>query len=496
MPLYIGHDVGTGGVKSALVDTDGRLLASHVAEYPLLHPLPGWAEQDPEDWWEAVCEGSRAVVKGVDPREIEGMAFAGQMLTLVSMDAGGHPTRPAISWLDHRADAEARRITRRFGGKTLLQRVVASAPTGKDLVAKVSWLQRHEPEVHRATAAYGDATSYLVARATGRLGLDTTAAGGTGLYGGRKRQWSRLLARLVRFPLDRMPPVRPCAEIAGPLTTDAADAMGLPAGVPVAMGMADIPAAALGSGAMRNGEGHVYLGTSAWVGVAVDREKHVPAAGIASVPSAAARGFLMIAESETAGACRDWFQAQVAPLTDSLAGAAPPGCDGLLFLPWFFGERSPVPDSQLRGGFVGLSIKHKRAHLARAVLEGVALNLRLILQAIDSTGCRQPGLRAIGGGAQSDLWCQIVADVTGERITRTKHPQFAGAIGAGLLAAVATGAFPDLEAAAASVQIDRETLPTPGSGAIYKPLHRAFTELVPAARRASRTLERCRSEDE
>jgi xylulokinase len=491
MKLYVGHDLGTSGNKTVLVDAAGALVASHVDRYPLRHPRPDRAEQDPEDWWRAVCVGSRAVTAGVDPSRIAGVAFAGQMLALVPMDASGRPTRPAISWLDHRAEAEARRITRRFGGRAVLQRVAAGAPTGKDLVAKVAWLRRHEPAVHRATAAYGDATSYLVARATGRLGLDPTAAGGTGLFGGRKRQWSPVLARLVGFPLGRMPPVRPGTDVA-PLTAAAAAALGLPAGLPVATGLADIPAAALGSGAMRSGQGHVYLGTSAWVGVIVDRPRHVPAAGIASVPSPAPRGALLIAESETGGACRDWFADRVAPLTDALAGAAPPGSDGLLFLPWLFGERAPIPDSRLRGGYAGLSMAHEQAHLARAVLEGVALNVREILQAIDRTVRRQPGLRAIGGGVQSELWLQILADVTGERITRTHHPRFAGAIGAALLAAVATGAFPDLEAAAAQVRVQGDTHPTPGSEAIYGPLHEAYRALVPAARRAGGILERSR----
>jgi xylulokinase len=373
----------------------------------------------------------------------------------------------------------------------VLQLVAAGAPTGKDLVAKVAWLRRYEPRVHRATAAYGDATAYLVARATGRLGLDPTAAGGTGLFDPRRRRWSAPLARLVGFPLHRMPPVRSCTDVA-PLTDEAAAALGLPAGLPVATGMADIPAAALGSGAVGRGQGHVYLGTSAWVGVAVDRPRHLPGKGIASVPSPAPRGALMIAESETGGACRDWFGDRIAPLTDALAGAAPPGSDGLLFLPWLYGERAPVPDSRLRGGYAGLSMAHDQAHLGRAVLEGVALNVREILQAIDRAVRRRPGLRAIGGGVQSDLWVQILSDVSGERITRTRHPRFAGAIGAALLAAVATGVFPDLEAAATRVQVQGDTHPTPGSQAIYEPLHEAYRALVPASRRVGGILGRFR----
>lgn len=487
--LFIGHDLGTGGDKAVLVDVaTGRALASHVATYGLDQPSPGRAEQDPADWWRAVCEGTRAVAAGVDPGRIKGLAFAGQMLALVPMDRRGKPTRPAISWLDHRAEAQAQRLTRRLGGRRVVQALAGGQPTGKDLVPKIAWLAEQEPRVHAATAAYGDATSYLVARATGRLAMDPTAAGATGILHVSRRVWSRTLAKLVGFPLERMPPLVPSTTVAGSLTAQAAQELGLPAGLPVAMGMADIPAAAVGSGATAPGEGHVYLGTSSWIGVTLARPKSVARAGIASVPSAARTGCLLIAESETAGACRDWFAEQVAPLDDALAGGAPPGSDGLLFAPWLFGERSPIPDSGLRGAFVGLSMKHTRAHLARAVLEGVALNLKWILDVIDRTGVRRPGLRAIGGGTQSDLWLQILADVTGETIVPLAEPRLAGAVGAALIAAVAVGALPDVAAIHSRVRTRDPVRPDAAAMRRYDGHYRALQALAPALSRASRDL--------
>lgn len=489
--MYIGHDLGTGGNKTVLVDLEGRVHAEHIARYGLDHPRPGWAEQNPDDWWEAATEGVRAVTEGVDPRRLRGMAYAGQMLALVPMDANGVPTRPALSWLDHRADAQAARLVRRMGGPRMVKRLAGAVPSGKDLVAKLAWIRECEPAVHALTAGYGDATSYLVAQSTGRLAMDPTAAGATGVFDLDKRRWSRILSKLTGLDVRKMPPVVPSSSIAGTLTAAAAKQMDVPAGLPVAMGMADIPAAAVGSGAVANGEAHVYLGTSAWIGVSLDAPRNIPHAGIVSAPSAAPAGCLMIAESETAGACRDWIGAQLdVEAPEILAEKAPPGSDGLLFCPWMFGERSPVSDARIRAAFLNLSLTHTRAHMARAVLEGVALNIRWILDEIDATGCRKPGLRAIGGGARSDLWLQILADVTGSDVHRVAAPQLAGAVGAALMAAVAVGDLPNVAAIGDRVQIDATFRPRRDLAGTYEPLYQAMRQVTPALSRLGLGLRR------
>ena len=196
MAYFIGHDLGTGGNKTVLVNERGQVFSSHIERYPLHHPAPLRVEQEPEDWWRAVCAGTREVLAraNVPASELAGMAFAGQMLTLVPLDRAGAPTRRALSWLDARAGDEARRIVRRLGGERVVELLAGGSPSGKDLVAKVAWLAAHEPETHAKTAAYGDATSFLVARATGELSLDVTAAGATGLLDVQTRRWSRLLS--------------------------------------------------------------------------------------------------------------------------------------------------------------------------------------------------------------------------------------------------------------------------------------------------------------
>lgn len=495
MAFFVGHDLGTGGNKAVLVNAEGCVLAEHAEPYPLDHPRRDWAEQDPRHWWRAVTACTSAVVAraGVSPRDVSGLGFAGQMLSLVPLDATGVPTRPSIIWMDARAQAQADRISRRLGGRRVLRRIAGASPTGKDIVAKVAWLVEHEPEVASRTAYYADATAYLVARATGHVFLDPTAAGATGLLDVRTRRWSRLLARLASFPLDRMPPLLSSTRVAGELTREAAKELGLHPGTPVAMGMADIPAAAVGSGAVDPGDAHVYLGTSSWIGVTTRRPKSVARSGIAAVPSADSATCLMIGESETAGACRDWLARCLGPLPrgetlDGMAARVEPGAGGLMFLPWMFGERSPVPDTRVRGGFVNLSLDHGREHLVRALYEGTALNLRWILDACASAGERCPTLRAIGGGAASDTWLSILADVVGRPVERTSHPTQAGAVGSALVAAIATGDLADVRALKPFVRVQRRFEPNATTAAVYHEAYEVFRELHAPLSRAGRLV--------
>ena len=279
--------------------------------------------------------------------------------------------------------------------------------------------------------------------------------------------------------------------IVGGVSEAAAEQLGLPAGTPVAMGLADIPAAAVGSGAVEAGDAHVYLGTSSWIAVTLSRPRHVPAAGIVSVAAADPDACLMIAESETAGACRDWLISQLGlddEAFERAAAEAPPGSGDLLFCPWMFGERSPYPDHEIRGAFVNLSLEHDRAHMARAVLEGVALNLRWILAEIDGTRVRKEGLRAIGGGAHSDTWLQVIADACRETVTRVREPRLAGAVGAALVAAVAVGALPGVPAIKERVKVERSFEPSPSTAGTYEGAYNALREIAPCLSRAARSL--------
>jgi len=492
----IGHDIGTGGCKSVLAGTDGELLATGFEPYPIYHPRANWAEQDPGDWWRAAATATRRLMgeSGIDPARVVGMGFAGQMLGVVPMGVDGVPLRRAIIWLDSRADEQAARIIRRFGGRRVVIRVAGAEPSGKDVVCKLAWLREKEAEVFRSTHYFLDATGYLVYRATGEMVIDHTGAGGTGIIAVRNRQWSRLLAKLVGLPLEKMPPIRSSIDIVGTLRDVAAREMGLVSGTPIIAGMADIPAAAVGSGALEDGDAHINIGTSSWLCLSVARPRRLGKNGIAPVVSADPEMFLMIGESETAGACLGWFadnlyhpdvaregrgDGDVFQALDEIVEGMEPGAGRMLFAPWMFGERSPVTDTSVRASFVNLSLEHGRDHMLRAIYEGVAYNLRWLLDAAAGVGLACDPLRAIGGGAKSDVWMQIIADVTRRRVEAVEHPQEAGAMGCALAAALAVGERGPFREIKKAVRVRRSFEPREDCCPIYDELYEAFRCIYP-----------------
>ncbi len=506
-PLWLGYDAGTGGTKAVLIDSAANVFGASFCEYPLYHPAPHWAEQDPEDWWQAVVSCTRALLaaSGVAPERVAGIGFAGQMLGLVPMRADGSPQGMAVSWMDSRGDAQAARIIRNFGGKRVVELVAGGIPTGKDVIAKMLWFKEERPDDFAVISKFLDATGYLVFRATGRMVVDHTGAGGTGLIGTRKRDWSRALLGLVGMPPEKLPPVLSSIEVAGGLGEDAATAMGLAAGTPVIAGMADIPAAATGSGALEHGDGHIYLGTSSWLCLSVAKPKSLGKVGIASVPSPDPDMFVMIGESEMAGACVDWFLRElgrnvtaeaarlgrsVYDVLDERIEDSEPGARNLVFAPWMFGERSPVADTTLHGAWFNLGMEHGQDDLMRAIYEGVAYNIRWLLEAVGKAGYPCPSLRAIGGGAKSDTWMQVIADVTGRRVDAVRDPQQAGAVGVALAGAVALGVLADYKDIKRVVRVRRSFEPRVKYRARYDQLFRVFQDTYPALSRAGRALNR------
>ncbi len=503
--FYAGFDIGTGGCKGVLASADGELMASAFRSYPLSHPRPGWAEQEAGDWWKAVCACTRRMLEegSVDPAGAAGIAFAGQMLGVVPVDGEGSPLRPAIIWLDSRAEKQAASIIRRFGGRRAIMRLAGAVPSGKDVVCKLAWLRENEPGLYRSTHHFLDATGYLVGRATGRLVMDHTGAGGTGILDARRREWSRLFAWALGLDLGKLPPVCSSIEVVGGLKKEAAEDMGLPPGTPVIAGMADIPAAATGSGALGDGDAHMSIGTSSWLCLSVRRRTNLGRNGIAAVVSPDPEMFLLIGESETAGACLEWFAREMAVALprgggggeegflrrlDAVAAGVEPGAGRLLFAPWMFGERSPVPDSSVRAAFVNLGLEHGWEHMLRAVYEGVAFNLRWLLDAAASAGYACDPLRAIGGGAASDVWMQVVADVTGRCVEAVEHPRQAGAMGCALAAAVATGAIPSFKAIRDAVRVRKVFHARGGVRETYDRLYGVFRDLYAGLAGACRRL--------
>ncbi|MBC7261512.1 MAG: hypothetical protein H5T63_05820, partial [Chloroflexi bacterium] len=449
----IAHDVGTGGNKAVLVDTEGNVHATAFAPYPIHYPRPDWAEQDPEDWWRAVATTTRQVLEAAQaaPRDVLCMVYTTQMLGIIPMSADGKALRPAIIWLDARAPEQAERIMRKFLGRKVFAWIAGAELSGKDGLPKLLWLKEHEPQVYQEMTCFLDVNGYLIYRTTGNMVFEWSCASAFG-FDLKKKDWLRGIIRYIGLDMDKFLPLVRSMDQAGKLTAAAAQECGLLEGTPIFGGVGDAPGAAVGAGAVMEGDGHIYLGTSGWVGVTTHKTptgRH----GVATLQSADPDKALLFAEMETAGACLKWiadefYKAEQADpnipnvyaLMDAKVETIPPGSDFLICTPWLYGERAPIADTWVRGTFFNLSADHTREHLLRAVYEGVAYNLRWMIDIVEKTfGFPLPTLRIIGGGARGKPWMQIIADVTGRRVETVANPQEAGAVGAALTAAVGLG---------------------------------------------------------
>lgn len=493
MDTLLAYDVGTSGTKAVLMTPTGQILATAYEPHPTRYPRPLWAEQDPEDWWRTVARTTRSLLTGagLKPSRILGMAFTSQMINLIPVGASGDPIRSCISWLDGRAVDEARRIVRRMGGPHIFVAIVGGLPTGKDVLPKMLWLRRHEPDVFKGAAHLIDCGSYLLWKATGRIVVEWSVASVTGLFNLKTKEWDKTLMRFFGLPPDLFPELVQSTDRVGGLIPSAAADLGLPTGLPVFAGCGDGLAAPVGAGAVGEGDGHLTLGTSGFVGV-ITRRRLKGKRGIATLQSADPEKLLLIGETETAGVCLRWAAEQlfgeVSPgeayrHMDEAVLANPPGARNLIFTPWMYGERAPVADERLRASFVNLGINHTRADMTRAIYEGVAYNLRWMLDSIrDLFGFPLESLRVIGGGAKSPVWCQILADVTGRQLEIMPSPQEASAVGAGLLAAVGLGLYPSIESLRDLIQPDRIIGPNPEAQGVYQRSYEVFRKIHKALR--------------
>ena len=436
MTVLVGLDVGTTGVKALAISPDGAVVAGAEEEYPLSTPHPGWAEQDPDDWWAA----SERALSRLDVGEVAGIGLSGQMHGLVLLDDAGRVLRPAILWNDQRTAAECDEIEDRLGLARLVELTGNRALTGFT-APKLLWVRNNEPDVYGRVAHVLLPKDYVRLRLTGERAIDVADASGTLLFDVAGRRWSGEVLSALEIPPEWLPPALESPATSGE-TRD---------GVPVAAGAGDQAAGAVGVGVDRPGPVSVVLGTSGVVFAALpeyaaDREARVHLFCHAVPGAWHAMGVMLSA----AGSLR-WFRDAAAPdapfgaLTEA-AEAWAPGAEGLLFLPYLAGERTPHADPDARGAFAGLSLRHDRGALARAVLEGVAYALRDSLELLAALGVRPEVGRVSGGGARSDLWLRIVASVLGIPLERTVVEEGA-AYGAAVLGGVAAGAFESVEEA-------------------------------------------------
>lgn len=507
MDYLLAHDVGTGEHKAALVTAHGRVVATAYEPYTTHYPHPLWAEQDPEDWWRAVASTTQRVlqVSGARPGEILGLSFSTSITNVIPLDAQARPLRPCIFWLDGRAGEEARMVMRKLGGSTIFAMIAGTAITGKDFLAKYLWLKRHEPDIYAQAMAIVDMSSYLLYRATGRLVYEWSAASATGVFNLKTKVWDMAAMRLFGCDPSKFPDLIRPSERVGGLKPEAAAELGLLAGTPVFGGAGDVMTAAVGAGAVREGDGYLYLGSSGFFGIITSRQV-TGKRGIVTIQSADPNKLLLLAETETVGACLKWAakelygaeaSASIYQRMDGDVAGAAPGAGGLIFTPWMYGERCPVADESVRAAFINLGTNHTRPQMTRAIYEGVAYNVRWMLESVaDLYGFRPDPLRVIGGGAKGLPWLQTIADVTGRTLESAPNPQEAAAVGAAFIAAVGLGIYPSLEAIKSLMPAGHVVKPDPAPRATYDELYAAYRQVYRSLRGLYRTLNRPKEQAE
>jgi xylulokinase len=488
MAYVIGIDASTTATKAVLVDDAGSVVATGVVEYGYDIPQPRWSEQSPDLWWDGTVGAIRAVLSrsGVAAEDVAAIGLTGQMHGLVLLDAAGEVLRPAILWNDQRTAHACDEIREAVGPERLI------AITGNDALTgftapKLVWVRDHEPDIWARVAHVLLPKDYVRLRLTGEYALDKADGAGTILFDLEARDWSPAVLDALRIDPAWLPPTFEGPTVTGGVSTSAAAATGLRAGTPVVAGGGDQAANAGGVGAVSPGVVALSLGTSGVVFATTDAPLRDPRGQVhAFCHAAPGRWHLMTVMLSAAGSLR-WFRDALAPGADfgelaAAAGEVRAADDGLFFLPYLTGERSPHPDPLARGAFVGLTVSHDRRHLTRAVLEGVAFGLRDGLDQMIGTGMAAPAqIRASGGGTASAVWCQILADVLRAEIATVSTTEGA-AYGAGLLAAVGAGWFPDVDGATAAF-VTATTVAAPGSAAAvdaYVDAHEAYRGLYPA----------------
>ncbi|MBM6887582.1 xylulokinase [Pseudoflavonifractor phocaeensis] len=505
MAYLIGVDLGTSGTKTALFDQEGRTIASCTRTYPLSQPQNGWAEQEPEEWWQAARETIRGVLEqsGISPEEVKGVGLSGQMHGLVMLDGEGRVLRPSILWCDGRTGRECGEITERVGKQRLIQLTANPALTGFT-AGKILWVRRHEPELYAKCRHILLPKDYLRYKLTGEFATEVSDASGMNLLDVANRCWSGEVLEKLDIDPALLGKLYESTDLTGTVTAAAAAETGLAPGTPVAGGAGDNAAAAMGTGVVRAGRAFVTLGTSGVVFAHADQVSIDPGGRVHTFCAAVPGAWTVMSCTLAAGLSLQWFRNQfcaeerrqaeaegVDPydIMTQEAERSPIGANRLLYLPYLMGERSPLLDEKARGAFIGLSAMHQRGDLIRAVMEGVSYSQRQCLDILREMGVAPDHIMACGGGGRSPFWRQMLADVLGCTVQTAWAAQEGPALGAAILAGVCAGVYPDVPTACdAIVHSDQSCSPQPEAGGRYEPFYRLYTSLYPALRGSFETL--------
>jgi xylulokinase len=497
---FLGIDVGTGGTRAVVLDMEGRVVASATVEHqPFASPQVGWAEQDARDWWRASVAAVREVLSqgAVRAEDVEAVGLSGQMHGAVLLDKRDEVLRPSIIWCDQRTEAQCRALTDKIGPARLIELTCNPALTGFTL-PKMMWVREHEPDVWRRVRSVLLPKDYVRLQLTDEKATDVADASGTLLFDVARRDWSREMMDAASIDERLLPRAYESHEITGSITAVAAEATGLRAGTPVVAGAGDQAAGAVGMGIVRAGTVSATIGTSGVV-FAVTEQPSLDAGGRVHTFCHAIPGrWHVMGVTQAAGLSLRWFRDQFGAgpengrdpyerLTEEAASVAP-GAGGALWTPYLMGERTPHLDPHARASLVGLTASHTRAHIIRAILEGVAFSLRDTFEIFKEMNVPVETVRLGGGAARSALWRQIQADVYGREVT-TVEAEEGAAYGAALLAGVGSGAWPTVDAACDSVvRVASVISPQPSAVEIMDQQYKAYRALYPALRAITERL--------
>jgi xylulokinase len=492
-PYIIAHDLGTTGNKATLYNQEGELVSSAFYGYDTEYAHPNWAEQDPEDWWQAVCTSTRCLLNqaGVPGDQISGIVFSGQMMACVPLDSHAKPLRKAIIWADQRATVQEKWVSERISADDVYQ-ISGHRLSASYSLCKILWLRDNQPEIYRAAFRFTHAKDAIVARLTGNFVTDYSDASGMNLLDLSQGRWSERILSATGIEVNQLPEIHYSNEIVGYVRPEIADEAGVLAGTRVVIGGGDGPCAAAGAGVVAPGIAYNYIGSSSWIAVAASQPVLDPFLQTFTFCHIVPGMFTPTGTMQAAGASYQWLRNQlcqaemqiaeksgesVYELMNEEAEKSPAGAKGLIFLPYLMGERSPRWNPKARGGFIGLTIRHTRVDMIRAVLEGVTFNLRIILEAFLKQGLEVKSIRVIGGGARGRFWNQLMADIYGLPIDRLAILEEATSMGAALAGGVATGLYPDFSVAEKMNQVIETFYPRTQFHAVYNQLYPIYDEI-------------------
>ncbi|HYQ87460.1 MAG TPA: xylulokinase [Bacteroidota bacterium] len=494
--LLLGLDVGTTGVKGLIINVKGEVLAMASSDYPLSTPMPNWAEQDPEDWWNATVRVVRKLTRssGVTAKDIAGVGISGQMHSLVLLDRNLAVLRPAILWCDTRTDRECRWINEKIGLERLRETVANRALEGFTL-PKILWVRSNEPAIYDRIHKVLLPKDYIRFRMTGVISTDVSDASGTLLLDVRKRVWSEPMLSAAGIPAEWLPQVIESTDIGGRISAAAASASGLIAGTPVVGGGGDNACAAVGTGVVKKGRLLASIGTSGVVLAHIDSMKGDPGMRVHTFCHSVPRCWYLIGVVLMAGGAFRWYketfgQSEVLAargngldaydvLTEE-AARIPAGSEGLFFQPYLAGERTPHQSAAARAGFIGATLRHTKNHFTRAVLEGITYGMNDSLEIIRSLGQTVGQIRLSGGGAKSPFWRQLQADTYGSEVAVVNSSE-GPAYGAALLAGAGTNVYKNIiEAVEQTIRVVETREPDMKAADRYKEFYGIYRELYPS----------------